>query len=90
MNNKFTTKAYTLSSLIKEISSLSSRDLQNVEVLARAISPRAGVKSAKFAALNRFLGNKGAVSTLLGGTNSNSGSLNKRILLNALKFRKNS
>lgn len=82
----FKTKAYTLVSLIKEVKSVSAVHFISKTTLANAISPRAGLSSAKIAALNTFLGKKNALNYY---TSSVVPAQAKQELLIALRNRKN-
>jgi len=81
----FSTKAYTLNVLISEVQSLDVVTVNNFRTFARAISPRAGVKSTKVKVLNYFL--NGKLRSIV--NNSFNGSDIKDRLLVALKARKN-
>jgi hypothetical protein len=84
----FTTKAYTINLLISEISALSVAQVSSVSSLANAISPRAGVSSAKFSALNSFLSNQ--LSSVVSGSAAYSsfGKTAKTRVIRALRARK--
>jgi hypothetical protein len=64
------TKAYTISSLIKEVSSLNASQLQNFNAFTKALSPRAGSKSRKIQVLNSLL--KGKLRAVFNGSTLNS------------------
>jgi hypothetical protein len=85
----FTTKAYTINSLIKEVSALSTSKVTSVSALASNISPRAGVKSAKIFALNSFL--NGNLIAVINGNFSYAalGATAKTRVIRALRNRKN-
>jgi hypothetical protein len=85
----FTTKAYTISSLINEVSSLTPSQVSTVTKLANAISPRAGLMSAKVHALNTYL--NGQLSSVVSGSGSfkSFGKTPRTRVVNALRARKN-
>jgi hypothetical protein len=51
----FTTKKYTRPYLLAELRKLSTRKFKDVDTFVNAFSPRAGLGSAKVAALGRFM-----------------------------------
>ena len=79
------TKAYTLTSLITEVSNIRYSADQNAVV--GILSPRAGESSAKFVAIDNFL--NGYLNEVLEGTASGVKGVSARTrLLNALRIRK--
>lgn len=84
------TNAYTISSLVKEISGLSLSQVSNVDSLVKSISPVAGSSSVKVAVLNSYL--NGNLNAIINGKGnfSNLGKTAKTRVLTALKNRKNS
>lgn len=85
MASSVRTKAYTISLLINEVSSLSASKIDSFNTLATYLSPRAGAKSAKVQVLNSFLGGK--LRTV--ASSNQYGSNVKARVLKALKARKN-
>lgn len=85
----FTTKAYTISRLIKEVSSLNNNQTTSVVQLANSLSPRAGTNSAKLFALNQFL--NGNLSAVIAGTRGYSryGKTSRSRIVAVLRNRKN-
>ena len=79
----FTTKRYTLNSLINEVSQLETARVTSRAALVNALSPVAGARSAKLVALNRFLGRGGLNQVLATGR----GATLRTRLLNALRAR---
>ena len=62
----FNTNKYTRPVLVAELRKVSSSSFSSVSALAKAISPRAGTKSAKIAALKQFVANEGtSLNTIL-------------------------
>lgn len=57
----FTTKKYTRPVLVTELKALPVSSFKNIVTLGKALSPRAGRKSAKYNALNNFVGGVGQV-----------------------------
>lgn len=57
----FTTKKYTRPLLVSELKALKPSAFKSVRSLALALSPRSGMKSAKFNALNNFVSGVGYV-----------------------------
>lgn len=86
----FTTKKYTINLLVNEVASLSNTQVSSVQSLANSISPRAGVSSAKFYALNRYVG--GNITAVINGRGrfSSFGKTARSRILTALRARKNS
>lgn len=84
-SNTFGTKAYTLASLIKEVSSISYSQGRTAAGVISALSPRSGANSVKLAVINKFL--NGRLYTVLGGASAKSGTPRTR-LLQALRARK--
>lgn len=85
----FSTKKYTISLLINEVSSLKTSQVSSIETLAITLSPRAGRNSAKFFALNQYL--NGNLSSIFAGkgTFKSYGKTPRARVLNALRNRKN-
>jgi hypothetical protein len=52
---KFSTKKYTRPFIISNIKNLPTSAFVDTDTLARALSPRAGRRSAQFAALKKFV-----------------------------------
>ena len=89
-SNLFSTKAYTIESLISEVSSLKLTQVSSVNALAQTLSPRVGVHGAKIAFLNNYVGgNLEAVIVGKGGFSSYGKTPRTRIL-NALRKRQRS
>lgn len=88
MSIKFTTKKYTLVSLIGELQTVPTTKFNSLSTLARTISPRSGVKSAKVAAINKFLGRGNSLTTIF-GTSSSTKTV-KSTVVGLLRNRKNS
>jgi hypothetical protein len=85
MYSNFNTKAYTLSRLIEEVSSI--RPNVSETALIQTLSPRFGASSVKFQALDTWL--EGKLDRVLAGTTAMSlGKSARTRLLNALKCRK--
>jgi hypothetical protein len=80
----FSTKAYTLNSLIAEVAAVSVR--VNVNTLVETLSPVAGENSAKFQAIDSWL--NGYLNDVLIGDTFIAGASPRTRLLNALKYRK--
>ena len=80
----FTTKAYTLNSLIAEVAAISTRT--TIDTLVETLSPVAGFDSVKFEVINAFL--EGNLYEVLEGNTFVAGSTPRTRLLNALRFRK--
>lgn len=79
--------AYTLNSLIQEVSNVNPRKGQTADGLIIALSPRMAAKSVKFRAINNYL--NGKLNRVLQGTTTVRGSSPRTRLLNALITRKN-
>lgn len=77
----FTTKKYTRPVLFKELKKLPTSNFTTVRTLANALSPRAGLQSAKISALRKYLGNRSLTSVFAYTTARQS----KNTLLTALK-----
>lgn len=84
MYSNFNTKAYTLSRLIEEVSSI--RPNVSETALIQTLSPRFGASSVKFQALDTWL--EGTLDRVLAGNTAISGKSARTRLLNALKYRK--
>lgn len=80
----FSTKKYTRPVLLNNLRKLKSSDFSSVSALASALSPRAGRKSAQFAALNNYV----RVASII-GKNSNP-NLSKKIILTSLSGKSSS
>lgn len=80
-------KAYTLNSLIQEVTSVSRYQGQTASGLIAALSPRRAASSVKFRAINSYL--NGKLNRVLQGTTTVRGSTPRARLLNALRYRKN-
>ena len=81
---KFKTKAYTLNGLITEVKSIYPK--ADVQDLIYYLSPRAGVYSVKFEAIDTYLG--GHLNDVINGYTHVAGNSARTRLLNALKWRK--
>lgn len=79
------TKAYTLSLLIREVSSLSANQTSTFSSFVSSVSPRAGASSRKVAVLNNYVG--GQLQSLISGRSGVGASARTRVL-NALRARK--
>ena len=66
----FSTHKYTRPVLVAELKKLSAKSFTDSNTLANAISPRAGRKSAKFAALRRFVNLNKLLNNGVGAINS--------------------
>lgn len=55
MKKTFNTNKYTRPFLSKNVSALPSNAFTSLRAFAKALSPKVGVKSAKYSALNRFV-----------------------------------
>jgi hypothetical protein len=87
MSSSFKTNAYTINSLISEISSVPS-SVSTVSSLAQTLSPRAGTRSVKLRVLNSYL--NGRLNSLVTGRSGrNLGSSARARILGALRVRKN-
>ena len=91
MSNRygFATKAYTIQSLINEVSSLKPSQFKSKYVLASALSPRLRTTSAKFTFLTSYVG--GDITNVLNGTGrfSTLGKTARTRILTALRNRQN-
>lgn len=79
------TKAYTLSLLIREVSSLTASQTSTFSSFVDSVSPRAGAASRKVAVLNNYVG--GQLQSLISGRSGVGASARTRVL-NALRARK--
>ena len=83
----YSTKAYTLNSLIDEVSNINGTAGANPTALVDTLSPRAGVRSVKLQVINEFL--NGRLSDVLSGTSTTvTGATPRTRLLRALRARK--
>lgn len=82
----FVTNKYTINLLMSEVQSLTSSQVSSFDSIVEALSPRAGVRSAKIAALSSYVG--GSVARVLG--NTSLGRTPRARLLKALRNRKTS
>ena len=80
----FVTHKYTISLLMSEVKNLTARQASSFSSLVEALSPRAGVGSAKITALSSYVG--GNVARVL--NNSSLGATPRARLLRALRNRK--
>jgi hypothetical protein len=78
------TKAYTISLLIREVSSLSAKQASTFSSFVSSVSPRAGASSRKVSVLNNFVG--GQLQSLITGRAGVGASARTRVL-NALRAR---
>ena len=83
MSTTFTTKAYTLNSLITEVTHIGLK--ASISDIVFTLSPRAGAYSQKLQVINTFL--DGELNAVLIGTTGHGATPRTR-LLRALKFRK--
>lgn len=77
----FKTKKYTRPLLLKELRKLNETKFTNLKTLANTISPRAGLRSAKVAALRQFTNRK--IATIFNDGFTGFGA--KQIILSYLK-----
>ena len=83
--SSFNTNKYTRPVLTAEIRQLNTASFVSISTLAKAISPRAGVKSAKISALREFTKAHSSYS-LTSMFKNNTANQVKVILLNALQY----
>jgi hypothetical protein len=76
----FNTNKYTRPVLVAELRKLNGNSFLSVSALAKAISPRAGTKSAKIAALKQFSSSKGVAFNSLFKTTYSGSTVKKQIL----------
>ena len=80
----FTTKKYTRPVLLTELRRVNVNNFNSLSSLARALSPRAGLRSAKVAALRSVVNETGlTLSTVFSGNVSPS--FAKKTLLNLVR-----
>ena len=80
----FVTRKYTINLLMSEVQSLTASQASSVSSIVQALSPRAGARSAKIAALTSYVG--GNVARVI--SNSSLGRTPRARLLKALRNRK--